>query len=121
MYTFDRKTSSRMDGWIYYYLGEGCFFIKLNKGRNKVGVGVQLVFQVAQHIRDESLLKSFIAFFKCGHYVKPLNQEWGYFQCTKLSDNYNIIIPFCSKYPPSIRGVKAKDFCACRRRGGEIG
>ena len=110
-----------MDGWIYYYLGEGCFFIKLNKGRNKVGVGVQLVFQVAQHIRDESLLKSFIAFFKCGHYVKPLNQEWGYFQCTKLSDNYNIIIPFCSKYPPSIRGVKAKDFCACRRRGGEIG
>lgn len=95
--------------WMAGFItGEGCFFIKLNKGRNKVGVGVQLVFQVAQHIRDESLLKSFIAFFKCGHYVKPLNQEWGYFQCTKLSDNYNIIIPFCSQYP--IRGVKAKDF-----------
>jgi len=95
--------------WVAGFItGEGCFFIKVNKGRNKVGVGVQLVFQVAQHIRDESLLKNFIAFFKCGHYIKPLNQEWGYFQCTKLSDNYNIIIPFFSQY--LIRGVKAKDF-----------
>jgi len=44
-----------MGGWIYYW--RGMFFIKVNKGRNKVGVGVQLVFQVAQHIRDELLLK----------------------------------------------------------------
>jgi hypothetical protein len=95
--------------WMAGFItGEGCFFIKVNKGRNKVGVGIQLVFQIAQHIRDESLLKSFIAFFKCGQYIKPLNQEWGYFQCTKFSDNYNIIIPFFSQYP--IRGVKAKDF-----------
>jgi hypothetical protein len=43
------------------------FFVKINKGRNKAGVGVQLVFQVAQHIRDEELLKSFVTFFKCGH------------------------------------------------------
>ena len=38
----------------------------------------------------------------------PLNQEWGYFQCTKFFDNYNLIIPIFSQYP--IRGVKAKDF-----------
>ena len=60
--------------------GEGCFFISLNKGRNKKGVGFNLVFQISQHIRDELLLKSFIAFFNpcpragdgprgCGYYV----------------------------------------------------
>ena len=88
--------------------GEGCFFISLNKGRNKKGVGFNLVFQISQHIRDELLLKSFIAFFNCGYYVKPSNGEWGHFQCTKFSDIYNIIIPFCNQY--LIRGVKAKDF-----------
>jgi hypothetical protein len=40
--------------------GEGCFFVKINKGGNKVGIGVQLVFQVAQHIRDEELMKSLV-------------------------------------------------------------
>jgi LAGLIDADG DNA endonuclease family protein len=34
-----------------FITGEGCFFIKVNKNRNKAGVGVQLVFQVSQHIR----------------------------------------------------------------------
>ena len=91
-----------------FITAEGCFFISLNKNRNKVGIGFQLVFQVSQHIRDEALLKSFTDFFKCGYYVKPLNQEWGLFQCTKFFDNFNIIIPFCKKYP--IRGAKAKDF-----------
>lgn len=90
--------------------GEGCFSIKITKGRNKAGVGVSLIFQVSQHIavaRDKKLLKSFVTYFKCGHYVKPFHKEWGYFQCTKFSDNYNIIIPFFTQYP--IRGVKAKD------------
>lgn len=95
--------------WMAGFLsGEGCFFIKINKGRNRAGVGVQLVFQVGQHIRDDALLKSFVTFFKCGQYAKPLKKNWGYFQCTKFSDNYNKIIPFCTQHP--IRGVKAKDF-----------
>lgn len=95
--------------WMAGFIsGDGCFFISLNKGRNKIGVGFNLIFQVSQHIRDELLLKSFIQYFKCGYYVKPSNEEWGHFQCTKFSDIYNIIIPFCNQYP--IRGVKAKDF-----------
>lgn len=88
--------------------GEGCFFIKINKGRNKVGVGVQIVFQVAQHIRDEELMKSFVTYFKSGHYTVTSPQKWGYYQCTKFLDNYNIILPFFIQHP--IRGVKAKDF-----------
>jgi hypothetical protein len=90
-----------------FVTGEGCFFIKLTKGRNKAGVGISLSFQVSQHIRDEVLLKSFVVYFKCGRYVKPFQKEWGYFQCTKFSDNYNIIKPFFTQYP--IRGSKAKD------------
>jgi len=95
--------------WMAGFItGDGCFFIKITKGRNKAGVGVQLVFQLTQHIRDEELLKSFVKFFKCGQYLKPITKEWGYFQCTKFSDNYNIIILFCIQHP--IRGLKAKDF-----------
>lgn len=88
--------------------GEGCFFVKVTKGRNKSGVGVQLVFQLAQHLRDELLLKSFVAYFNCGRLVRVIEKHWGYFQCTKFSDNYEIIIEFFKKYP--IRGVKGKDF-----------
>lgn len=88
--------------------GEGCFFVKITKGRNQAGVGVQLVFQVAQHTRDEEPMKSFVAYFQCGHYVLPNNKEWGYYQCTKFSDNYDIILDFFSKH--LIKGVKAKDF-----------
>ena len=88
--------------------GEGCFFIKITKDRNRAGIGVQLVFQVAQHIRDEELMKSFVDYFKCGRYVLPSLKEWGYYQCTKFSENYEIILEFFNKYP--VRGVKAEDF-----------
>ena len=95
--------------WMAGFItGEGCFFIKLNKNRNKAGVGVQLVFQVSQHIRYQELLKSFVSYFNCGQYINSLQKEWGYFKCTKFSDIYNIIIPFCSQH--SIRGIKGKDF-----------
>ena len=73
-------------------------------------------------------MKSFVSYFNCGQYINSfwpaplalcnqgcikqgrqrLKKEWGYFQCTKFSDIYNIIIPFCSQH--SIRGIKAKDF-----------
>lgn len=91
-----------------FVTGEGTFFVKVNKSRNKAGVGVQLVFQVAQHIRDTELLKSFISYFKCGQYVRPTPEKWGYFQCTKFSNNYDIIKEFFIKHP--IQGSKAKDF-----------
>ena len=55
-----------------------------------------------------ALLKSFVTFFKCGYYTKYLKTEWGYFQCTKFTDNYNIIIPFYTQHP--LQGSKAKDF-----------
>lgn len=95
--------------WISGFVtGEGCFFIKVLKGRNTAGAGVQLVFQVAQHIRDAQLLKNLVDFFKCGKYIQAPNREWGYFQTTKFLDNYELIKTFFDKYP--VRGIKFKDF-----------
>lgn len=70
--------------------GEGC--LKVIKNRNKAGIGVNLVFQLAKHLRDEYLLQSLVTFFSCGRYVLPtLKAEWGLFQCTKFSYNDDII------------------------------
>jgi hypothetical protein len=55
--------------------GEGCFFVKVNKGRNNTVTGINLVFQVAQHVRDKELMKSFVTFFGCGRYIVPNNKE----------------------------------------------
>lgn len=45
---------------------EGCFKIKITKSKTRVGYAVYLVYQLTQHIRDEKLFLSFIAFFNCG-------------------------------------------------------
>lgn len=58
-----------------FITGEGCFFIKVNKNRNKAGVCVQLVFQVSQHMRDQELLKSFVSYFNCGQYINSIKKE----------------------------------------------
>lgn len=95
--------------WVSGFVtGEGCFFVKIIKGRNTAGVGVQILFQVTQHVRDTELLKNLKSFFNCGQYVQISNKEWGYFQCTNFLYNYKTIKPFFDKYP--IRGVKFNDF-----------
>lgn len=69
---------------VGFTIGEGCFFVKVNKGRNKVGVDVQLVFQLAQHLRNKLLLQSFVSYFNCGRYVQPSAvEDWGYFRLVK--------------------------------------
>jgi hypothetical protein len=43
--------------------GEGCFLVQLAKyGKSKLD-GVSLSLKVSQHLRDKSLLNSFILFF----------------------------------------------------------
>ncbi len=94
--------------WVAgFTTGEGCFYIQTKKGRNKVGVGFLLVFQITQHLRDKDLLRSLVDYFKYGHYAQPELKEWGYYRCTKFVDNYSII-KFFNEYP--IRGEKSKDF-----------
>ena len=95
--------------WVVGFVsGEGTFFVKITNGRNKVGIGVQIVFQITQHVRDMELLKCFIAYFQCGQYTQASTAQWGNYLCTKFFDNYNIILPFFSQHP--IQGIKAKDY-----------
>jgi hypothetical protein len=64
-----------MAGFITVAGAEVCFFNKVTKSRQKAGVGVQLVFQVSQHMRDPELLKSFVSYFNCGQYINSLQKK----------------------------------------------
>jgi group I intron endonuclease len=84
---------------------EGSFYINIKKSPTATqGYGVVLVFQLAQHLRDEALIRSLIEFFKCG----TISFEAIYFRVEKFSDIINKIIPFFSQY--YIVGEKSKDF-----------
>ena len=87
--------------------GEGSFFVHLRKSKtHSLGMQVQLVFKVTQHMRDEQLLLMLIEYLDCGNIYKK--GEIIDFRVSKLSDIINKIIPFFKKYP--IYGVKVKGF-----------
>jgi|SRR6185369_2487739 hypothetical protein len=71
-----------------------------------MGVAVNLIFKLAQHVRDEQLFIGLIDFLGCGKIY--LEREAVYIRVTKYSDIYEKIIPFFKKYP--IIGVKYQDF-----------
>ena len=89
--------------------GEGCFMIKVSKSPiSKLGVSISLIFQITQHIRDESLLTSFITYFGCGTLVKILGENKVNYQVTKFSEIYNTVLPFFKNY--QIKGEKYQNF-----------
>jgi hypothetical protein len=48
--------------------GEGCFLVYIGKSATKVGMRVQLIFQITQSTREIELMKSFVDYFGCGDY-----------------------------------------------------
>ena len=64
-----------MNGRVYYRRRMFRSSLKEKNGRNKCGVGVQLVFQLAQHLRDELLLESFVTYFNCGRLVRVVENH----------------------------------------------
>ena len=88
--------------------GECCFQIKTFKSKTTVGEAVRLEFGIAQHLRDEQLIRSLVQFWGCGDVFVRLNQPAVDFRIQKFSDLIEKVIPFFQKYP--ILGVKAKDF-----------
>jgi hypothetical protein len=82
------------------------------KSETIFGMSVQLVFQIAQHKRDELLIQSLVSYFGCGRYEPSNNKDFGQFVIRKLEDLTEKVIPFFDKY--KIVGIKAmdyKDFC----------
>lgn len=91
--------------------GGGCFLVHMSKyGKGKLD-GVSLSFKVSQHLRDELLLRSFIAFFGCGlfnyHSGKSKNGS-GVFIVRKFADISEKIVPFFKEH--MIEGIKREDF-----------
>ena len=104
------KKQIQYPNWLAGFVSaEGSFMVNIKKSSTyKLGAGVELVFQITQHNRDEDLMKSLISYFDCG-YIKIRKKATGLdFIVTKFSDINEKIIPFFKKY--SIRGVKAIDF-----------
>lgn len=67
-----------------------------------------LNFSISQHIKDEPLMRSLVSYFGCGRYTARSNKPLGEYECTKLSDINEKIIPFFIKHP--IVGIKSLDF-----------
>jgi hypothetical protein len=81
----------------------------------KSGFQVKLKFALAQHSRDDKLLKSFLEYLGCGYYYERPNRFAGDFIVTKFFDITDKIIPFYfflqkknDKYP--LVGVKRQDY-----------
>ena len=86
---------------------EGCFFVGMAKSSTiKIGVNVQLEFNITQHSRDNLLIKSLAEYLNCGKVYK--NNNVSSYRVSKFAYLSEIIIPFFKKYP--IIGVKSKDF-----------
>lgn len=95
--------------WIAGFTsGEGCFSATIRKSLTKIGYNVELTFILTQHIRDEQLMNSLVAYFGCGSYYKHNKSDYGWFKCGNFSDLDEKIIPFFKEF--KIRGVKALDF-----------
>nr|QID02912.1 hypothetical protein [Orbilia oligospora] len=96
-----------MNSWLYKR--RRLFWSKiLSSSTYKIGVQVQLIFQLTQHAKDELFMKSFENYFGCGKYYLSKRGEYGDYQVRKLSNNLEIIIPFFQNN--KILGEKSKDF-----------
>lgn len=90
--------------------GEGCFFVNVHKSLiAKTGLRIRLLLDLAQHSRDDELLRSFVEYLKCGIFFSPKGIMAGRFQVSKFGLLIvEKIIPFFQKH--KIRGEKWKDF-----------
>jgi len=86
--------------------GESCFHIKIYPSKTKLGEAVLLQFQVVQHLRDESLIRSISTYLDCGRII-VLNDAV-HLHVTKFSDLIDKVIPFFLEHP--ILGIKSQDF-----------
>ena len=89
--------------------GESCFHIKIYPSKTKLvacAEAVMLLFQVVQHSRDESLIRSISAYLACGR-ITVLNDAV-HLHVTKFSDLVDKVIPFFRNY--AILGIKSLDF-----------
>jgi len=107
---FTVETNSIDPYWMVGFTeAEGCFFVVIqeNNSSEKGNASVKIGYQVTQHIRDTSFIKSLKTFFGCGR-SEPSGRNGISFRVSKIKDIVSIIVPFFEKYP--LLGSKSKDF-----------
>src|SRR5690606_31106558 len=105
---FENKEAISPNWLAGFTTGEGCFLIDIYNAKTNVGKGVTLRFSLAQHIRDEKLMKSLVEYFNCGNYYSKSSQPVGDFIIKRFSDITDKLIPFFEKYP--LLGSKVKNY-----------
>ena len=102
-----RNTVEPDPNWLAGFTSaEGSFLVRTYKAGTKTGEAVKIVFQLAQHVRDEQLIRSFINYFNCGIAYK--SEEAFVYRVEKFSYIKKIILPFFDKY--QVQGVKRLDY-----------
>ena len=105
---FVKNQTIENPNWLAgFTTGEGCFKINITKSPDRrLGFQCRLGFELAQHTRDEELMRSLIEYLDCGNLYK--NREIFSYRVENFSDIKDKIIPFFVKN--SIEGIKSKDF-----------
>lgn len=87
---------------------EGCFLVNLStSASHRLGVRINLRFNLSQHSRDEELMRSLIDYLGCGNaYLRKDGGAVDYLVFNR--SDINKIISFFNKY--SILGIKSQDF-----------
>lgn len=91
--------------------GEGSFMVQMQKSlTHKTGFGINLKFQITQHVRDIDLMNKIVQYLNCGSYKLRSNKLAGDFLVMKsfAADINEKIIPFFKEHSP--QGVKSLDF-----------
>lgn len=91
---------------------EGCFFVVIQENKSSGRYQIKIGYQVSQHLRDQSLIKSLKDFFECGR-SEPCGKSGISFRITKFKDITEKVIPFFENYP--LLGSKLKDFKDLKR------
>lgn len=102
---YDHKISD--PNWLAGFMsGECCFYVKIYPSKTKLGEAVMLQFQLVQHSRDESLIRSISAYLDCGRITVLTGLV--HLHVTKFTDLIEKVIPFFLEH--SIQGIKSQDF-----------
>ena len=87
---------------------EGCFSIRITKSTTKIGLQVQLRYQITQHSMDKIFMNSLVNFWGCGKVFLRFKENKVDFQILKFKDLTEKVIPFFQNIP--LEGIKHQDF-----------
>ncbi len=104
------KLRTKIDpNWLVGFTdAEGCFSIRITKSTTKIGLQVQLRYQITQHSIDKIFMNSLVNFWGCGKVFLRFKENKVDFQILKFKDLTEKVIPLFQNIP--LQGIKHQDF-----------